>query len=83
MLSLRVRLCLALAVWAGGMYLLPSVLDGSTAIAIAGGVLTAGVAGYTMNLRCPSCDASVILDATSSPAPWIPKQCRRCGNPLS
>jgi hypothetical protein len=45
--------------------------------------LTAAVAGYTMSLRCPFCNVSVILDATTAIFPRIPKNCRNCGQPLN
>lgn len=81
--SLRARLFGALLVWGTGGYLLRAFLPfGSPEFIVAGIVLTAGVAGYTMSLRCPNCGASVILDAVQSLMPRIPDQCRRCGQPL-
>jgi hypothetical protein len=83
-LSLRARLFLALVVWIGGGAALHAMLPwGSAALIVADIVLTAGVTGYTISLRCPNCQASVILDALQSPIPMIPSQCRNCGYPLS
>jgi hypothetical protein len=71
-LSLRFRLYAALA-----------VLRALNSVGLAGLALTAAIAGYTMNLRCPSCNVSVILDATTAIFPRIPSHCRNCGYPLT
>jgi ribosomal protein S27AE len=82
-LSLKVRLYGALAVFVAGGYLIHALLPfGSPLYIVAGIVLTAVVACYTMSLACPNCGASVILDAVQSMIPRIPAQCGRCGYPL-
>jgi hypothetical protein len=71
-LSLRFRLYAALV-----------VLRALNSLGLGNLVLTAAIAGYTMNLRCPVCNVSVILDATTAVFPQIPNNCRNCGYPLT
>ena len=71
-MSLRFRLYAALA-----------LLRALNSLGLGDFVLTAAIAGYTMNLRCPSCNVSVILDANTALFPRIPSHCRNCGYPLA
>jgi hypothetical protein len=70
-MSLRLRLYAALA-----------LLRALNSLGLGDFAFTAAIAGYTMNLRCPSCNFSVILDTTTAIFPRIPSRCRNCGYPL-
>lgn len=89
-MSLSMKLRLAFLIWiVGGFALGVTAVTVSSYFFIPMGLLFVGVGLFTLNLRCPHCNARVLITPVNAfglrvPAAtsWIPRKCPNCRREL-